>query len=238
VGVVADFSALVRRAGDLSPAVAGEGVDRLLPVTAQVAQLLPQPGLRRGSTVAVGWGGSPGAMWLMLELLAGASRAGSWCAIVGMPHLSPVSAAEVGVVLERTALIPFPGAAADRVVGTLLDGFDIVVAAVAATVPAAVRTGWAARARRSRAVLIPFSGREPLSWPGADLTLSTRCSVWHGLGDGRGRLRARELTVVVSGRGAAARPREATLWLPRDPTWQPGAIQAAKPGRPALRLVA
>jgi hypothetical protein len=239
MSAVAQVSALVRRASDLSPVVAGAGVDRLLPVRSDLQPLLPFGGLRRGSTVGVAHGGSAGAMSLMLALIAEASAVGSWCAIVGAPHVGLVAAAELGVVLERTALIPYPGAALDRVVGTLLDGFDIVVAAIpAAGLPASLRGGWTARARRSGGVLIPWCDKPGgRSWEGADLVLSTRRSVWHGLGQGVGRLRARELTVAASGRGAAARPREATIWLPRHPTWQPPFVEEGQPERPALRLV-
>jgi hypothetical protein len=213
---------LVKRASELSPEVAGLGADRLLPVLPPLAGLFPGGGLRRGSTVAVSRGRSPGATTLMLALLAAASKAGSWCAIVGVPALGLVAAAEMGVVLERTALIPHPGAHHDKVVATLLDGFDIVVAATLGRPPPALRSQFAARARQHGCVFVPL--REPggaTDWEGADVSLSTEGSTWHGLGSGRGRLRSRELTVVARGRGAAARPRQVSLWLPGPPVERP-----------------
>src|SRR3954463_126996 len=59
-------------------AMAGE---RLLPVLRALEELLPDRGLRRGPTVAVG--GGVGATSLALALAAGPSAAGSWCAAVG-----------------------------------------------------------------------------------------------------------------------------------------------------------
>jgi len=51
-------------------------------------------------------------------------------------------------------------------------------------------------------------------WPGADVTIDSTRSRWEGLDQGQGRLRKREMTVTSRGRGAAARPREATFWMP------------------------
>ncbi len=214
--------ALVKRASQLGPEVAGLGPDRLLPVLPPLAELFPSGGLRRGATVVVSRGSSPGATTLMLALLAAASQRGSWCAIVGVPHLGLVAAAEMGLALERTALIPHPGAQHDKVVATLLDGFDIVVAATLGTPQPVLRNQLAARARQHGSVLIPF--RESVKagdWEGADVALSTEGSTWHGLGAGRGRLRSRELTVAARGRGASARPRRVSLWLPGPPVDRP-----------------
>src|SRR5207302_7365787 len=71
--------------------------ERTLPVLPALAELLPEGGLRRGSTVTV----LGDATSLALALLAGPSQAGSWCAAVGLPSLGLVAAAEVGIVLER-----------------------------------------------------------------------------------------------------------------------------------------
>ncbi len=202
----------------------------MLPVTPPLRELFPDGGLRRGSTVAVMPGSSPGSTSLMLALLAAASQAGSWVAIAGVPDLGALAAHEMGIALDRMALIPRPGVSFDRVVATLLDGFDIVVAAPTGVVPAAgVRAQLASRARQHGSVLVPFG---PLAWDGADITLRTEGSVWHGLGWGRGRLRTRELTVVARGKGAASRPRRATLWLPHAPD-----DLATAPARPKLSLV-
>src|SRR5687767_1892607 len=121
----------------------------MLPVTPTLSGLFPEGGLRRGSTVAVMPGASPGATSLMLAMLAAASQAGSWVAVAGVPDLSPLAAHEMGIALDRMAFIPRPGVSFDRVIATLLDGFDIVVAAPAGGVPSAsVRAQLASRARQ------------------------------------------------------------------------------------------
>ena len=157
-------------------------------------------------------GPAPGETSLLLALLAAASAAGSWCAVVGMPQLGLVAAAEAGLAIDRCALVPQPGPDWPAVVAALLDGVDVVVAATAGSVPAQLAGRLAARARQRGVVLISF-GR----WSGADLTLEVVGGAWHGLGQGRGRLRQRELEVLVQGRGAAARPRRARLWFPAGP---------------------
>jgi hypothetical protein len=178
--------------------------DRILPVIHQLRPLLPGGGLRRGSTVA-----TSGATSLVIGLLAAASRAGSWCAVVGLPTFSAAAAAEAGVELSRLALVPYPGPEWSTVVAALLDGVDVVVTAPPGPVAASLTGRLAARARQRGSVLIGY-GR----WPGADVLLTSTRGDWEGLDDGRGRLRKRKLTVTARGRGAAAQPKEATFWLP------------------------
>jgi len=189
------------------------GVHRILPVVPELGGLLPGRGLRRGSTVAVTTGSTApsGTTSLMLALLAAASRSGSWCAVVGVPALGLLAAAEVGIVLDRLALVPDPGPEWPTVVAALIDGVDLVVVAVPGPVSASVASRLAARARQRGSVLVPY-GR----WVGADVTLQVTAAQWEGLGQGRGRLRRREVTIAARGRGAAARPREITVWMP-DP---------------------
>jgi hypothetical protein len=225
--VVARLGGVVRPASE--HAAASLGAERMLPVLPELRALLPGGGLRRGSTIAVCGPGSgslpfrgrrnpgvdsPGSSSVLLALLAAASEAGSWCGVVGMPALSPIAAAEVGVALDRLVFIPHPGTEWTTAVAALLDGLDIVVAAVPHSVPGsiapAVASRLAARARQRGSVLIPVG-----AWTGADLTIEAVADRWEGLGVGRGRLRARELTVRALGRGAASAPREVTIRLPR-----------------------
>ncbi|MBW4702374.1 hypothetical protein [Micromonospora sp. RL09-050-HVF-A] len=209
VGGSAALAALVRPASAPDPAVG----HRLLPVAPELTGLLPHRGLRRGSTVAVtvGQPRRSGGTSLVLALLAEASRAGSWCAVVGVPTFGAGAAAEAGIALDRLALVPHPGPEWPTVVAALIDGVDVVVTAVPHTVSAPVADRLAARARQRGCVLVPY-GR----WTGADVTLQVVRGVWEGLGAGQGRLRRREVTVSARGRGAAARPKEITMWLPGD----------------------
>ncbi|MEV8507681.1 hypothetical protein AB0368_23070 [Actinoplanes sp. NPDC051475] len=150
-----------------------------------------------------------GSTSLLLALLSAASHAGSWCAVVGVPALGALAAAESGVALDRLAFVPNPGPEWPTVVAALIDGVDVVVVAVPGQVSASIASRLVARARQRGCVLVPY-GR----WDGADVTLQVTQGRWEGLGAGRGRLRRREVTVVARGRGAAARPKELTLWMP------------------------
>ncbi|MDQ7807352.1 hypothetical protein Q5425_26750 [Amycolatopsis sp. A133] len=94
-----------------APATAGS-----LPVTPALAELLPGGGLWRGTTVSVLRSAA-----LVLALLAEATRQGSWAAIVGMPDLGVAAAAELGVDLDRFALVAAPGAELVAVVSALID---------------------------------------------------------------------------------------------------------------------
>lgn len=178
-------------------------VGQVLPVRAGLARLLPHGGLRRGSTVVV-----RGSVTVLLALLAEATAEGSWAAVVGMPDLGVVAAAELGVELSRLALVPAPGADLGAVVAALLDGIDLVVVASAGMRPTLARR-LSARARHRESVLLT-----PHSWPGADLELECTASAWSGLGMGHGHLTARDLTVTVQGRGCADRPSGTRVTLP------------------------
>ncbi|HWC42653.1 MAG TPA: hypothetical protein VHK02_11765 [Actinomycetota bacterium] len=180
--------------------------ERLLPVLPALQPLLPHPGLRRGTTVAV-----TRSTALALALVAGASAAGSWVAAVGLPDLGIVAAAETGIVLERLALVPTPGARAwPTVVAALLDAIDVVLVRSPPGLPDAQARRLIARARERGAVLVPLG-----PWPQpADLRLAVTRSTWHGIGQGHGHLHSRLAEVVATGRGAATRERRTLLWLP------------------------
>ncbi|GAA2369446.1 hypothetical protein [Dactylosporangium salmoneum] len=112
---------------------------------------------------------------LLLLLLAAASQVGAWCGVVGLPSLNPVLAAEMGVVLDRLALLPDVGAEWTSAVAALLDGLDVVVVATS-QVPSADLCGrLAARARQRGSVLVPFGG-----WSQPDVVLHAEAGVWEG----------------------------------------------------------
>lgn len=230
----AALAGLVRPASDPDPA----GVHRVLPVLPELSGLLPNRGLRRGTTVAVVTGrpAHSGGTSLMLALLAEASQAGSWCAVVGVPAFGAVAAADVGIALDRLALVPHPGPEWATVVAALIDGVDVVVTAVPPAVTASVASRLAARARQRGSVLVPYG-----PWEGADVTLQVIRGLWDGLGQGRGRLRRREVTISARGRGAAARPKEVKVWMPGDGsarTVTPGGLRPrSTPRRTSLTLV-
>jgi hypothetical protein len=150
---------------------------------------------------------------LALALCAEASAAGSWTAVVGVPSLGLVAADEAGLGLERLVVVaqPPPDVWA-RVVATLVDAFDLVLVR-----PSGVRERdarrLAARLRERGAVLLVVG--DAGAWPVApEVRLTTVAGAWQGVGDGHGRLAARQVEVVAGGRGAAARTRRTVLWLP------------------------
>ncbi|GHG49716.1 hypothetical protein GCM10017567_85580 [Amycolatopsis bullii] len=176
----------------------------VLTVLPELARLLPGGGLRRGSTVAV-----RGARSLVLALLAAATRNGSWAAVAALPDLGLAAAAELGVDLERVALVPNPGTELVAVLSALVDGFDLVVLGPASVSPQTARR-LADRVRNRGTVLLTAG-----AWPGADLELKVSGRRWHGLTqDGHGHLRARDVVATSRGRGAAARSSSVGLLLP------------------------
>jgi hypothetical protein len=183
--------------------------ERRLAVPGPLGDLLPRGGLQRGSVVRVEGAPGSGATSLVLSLLAAATAAGEWAAVVDAEGvLGGLAAAEAGVALERLAVVRrVPVALYARVVAILLDGVTVV----AATIPRGFRLADArrleARARERSAVLVAAG-----PWPGeAALRLRAEHSAWSGLGRGEGLLGERVLRVSVAGRGAAGRERTADL---------------------------
>jgi len=231
--------------------------ERVLPVIPELARLFPGGGLPRGGTVLLGpatmgaTSGSvveapgtpvaadpaPGSTSLLLSLLAGASSRGYWCAVVGLPALGFVAAAELGADLGRLVLVPRPGSEGrwQSVVAILLETVDLVCLAPSAPVRPGDARKLAARARERRSTLLVFDGantptgaaRGPVPggqvrqhrvvtcWPGpSDLRCAVKTSSWSGLGLGHGLLSSRQLEAEVGGRGAASRPRRGLLRFP------------------------
>lgn len=212
-------------AGAVSRASATPPVSSVLPVPDALRPVLIGGGLRRGSTVEIGiagplapgrsgGGGSgecyreavgPGGCSVLLLLLARVSGAGSWCALVNGPGIGLAAAAEAGVDLDRLALVPEPGRDWVRVVGALLDGFDLVAVRPPTALRPADERWLAARIRRHGTVLVSLG-----PWVDADVRLRSTAARWEGLGDGFGQLSAHRLSVGVSGRGVVG-ARSATV---------------------------
>lgn len=190
--------------------------DRHWPVHPDLAALLPGGVLPAGGTLAV-----RGSTSLLLALLAAASGAGAWVAFVGAPAVGMLAAADAGVELERVALVPDPGPDAPAAVAALLDGMDVVVVGPRAALLDADRRRLAARARERGTLLVPTT-----AWTGAHVTLDARGGTWSGVDRGAGWLRRRTLSVLRTGRGAAARPAEIDVEVPLRTT-------VVVPGRPS-----
>ena len=146
---------------------------------------------------------------LAMALVAGASRAGEWVAIIGAPDFGYEAAAAFGLDLTRTIAVPSPGEHWQSVTAGLIDVAGIVLLRP----PARVAEQQAARLRsrllQKDAALVVWG-----EWPRCHQRLSIRSSSWVGLGQGHGRLTGRQVEVVVS--GASTPGRTTSIWLP-DP---------------------
>lgn len=179
--------------GHVRARVAGAVVtDRFLPVPEALTPLIPFGGLRRGSAVRV-----EGSASLLLAMTAAACRDGAWCAVVGMPNLGLAAAVDLGLPLDRVALVPRVGADAPAVLAAAIDGFDVIMLGDVPHLIDRDRRRLASRLRHRDAVLLCTG-----AWPGVDLVLSATESRWSGVGQGCGSLHGRDLTIRVNGRGA------------------------------------
>ncbi|WP_051811764.1 hypothetical protein [Kitasatospora sp. MBT63] len=196
----------------------------LVPVLPALQGLLPEGGLRPGAVVSVTGGGTA----LLLALAVAATSAGTWCAAVGFDGLGLAAAAELGVDLGRLVVVEAARERWPEVALALADGFGLLLLRGGPpTGPLAERLATVAR-RSGCAVVVAGS------WPGARVRLRVEARFWEGVGQGRGRLRARRVTVVAGGRGAAARELRVGLWLPdaqgavRKIEQQPSAVSAGE----------
>lgn len=196
---------------------------RTVPMPEPLAPLFPWGGLPRGVDVVVK---GQGAWSLAMAMWAEALGAEGWLAVVGVPDLNLVAAADLGVRLDRVLVIETPGAAQwATVVAALLEAVDIVAVAPTARVGRRDARRLVARAREQESLLFHLDGG--VQWPeAADVVLNTSGALeWDGLGWGHGHLCERAITVDASGRRAHARARSVSVMLPgRD-----GRIAAAAP---------
>jgi hypothetical protein len=213
--------ALVRMAQRIQPVAMAR--EQVLPVLPAFEALLPETGLRRGTVVRAH---GPGATSLALALLAGCTQAGSWVAAIGVSGLGLDAADELGVALERLLLVEVPSHEQwTSAVGAALDGVDALLVEVPRRLRDADARRIQARLRDRGAVVVVVGGVASFQ---ADLVVAGQQPTWTGLGAGWGHLQARALSVEVSGRRAASRPRTAVLWLPGPD----GEVVLEPPGAP------
>lgn len=208
--------------GHRAPVAPASTVGReVLPVPAALAPLLPDRGLVKGSVVSYS-----GAGTLLAGLLAAVTGPGGHAAVVGLPRLGLLAAAEMGARLDRLAVIPDAGQDPMEVAAVLLDGMDLVVLGLGEVVipPARARV-LAAKARGKSATLLVTGG----NWPTPDLSLESRVAGYTGLGTGSGRIRSISLEIEVRARaGAPHRGRVAARPLGGRVEWiVPGEIAPA-----------
>lgn len=171
--------------------------EMLLPLPAGLESLLPWGGLRRGSAVQVS-----GSRSMLLALAAAASNGPgqeAWCAVAAMPDVGLAAAAEAGLDLDRTVVVPRPGPDAPSVLGALIDGFDVVVLGRCPALSEADRRSATSRLRHREALLLTNE-----VWPGAQAVLEVGERSWFGVGTGDGVITGREMTVTSFARGLGA----------------------------------
>jgi len=207
--------------GVRSPVLA---VDRALPVVGALDELLPD-GIRRGSTIGLS---GVGARSLALALIARATQVGSWVAVVGDADLSPATALEMGVSVERLVVVFPPSGAWASIVASLVGAVDLVLVASNHRLSASDCRRLAARCRESGSVLLYLSlssSGPPVRVGFLDLFLSVDRASWEGptgspVGNPDGgverlaRLRTRRVEVVAEGRGMPPGGRRCELQLP------------------------
>jgi hypothetical protein len=187
--------------------------DRSVELPGALGELVPGGAMARGSVLRVAGRPGAGATTVGFELAAGFTALGEWAAAVELDStLGPLAAAEVGVALERFAVVRrVPPARWATVVAALLDGVSLVLAEVPRGVALGDARRLEARARERESVLVAMETRGAV-WPGgAAYTLHATASAWDGIDRDAGLLGARRLQVQVEGRGAAARPRAGEL---------------------------
>src|SRR6478752_5148564 len=144
----------------------------VLPVAAPLAAALPRGGLARGSVVSVL---GQGATRLLFTLLAGPEA--PWTALVGMPGVGLLAAAEFGIDLDRVVVIPEPGPDVLQVLSILVDGVDMIAVALPSQVmPSPSRQRVLTGRLRQRGSVLLVMGSWPVArsgtgrrrqWPGS-----------------------------------------------------------------------
>ncbi len=168
-----------------------------------LAPVLGEPGLKPGAAYCLDSSGA-----LLHALLAGPSREGHWCGVVGLPTFAAEAAAAAGVNLERLVLVPEPGEQWLAATAALADVLPVLVVRPAGRVREGDATRLLSRLRDRGGVLLVVG-----EWPRAEARLVVRERRWFGLGDGFGHLAGRQVQVVaVSWRYPAGR--SASLLLP------------------------
>ena len=230
---------------------------RSLPVLDALTSLFPN-GLPRGITMTTS---GPAARSCAFGMLAAATQAGSWLAVLGLEDPGWRAAAELGVPTARIVVVDTgrsggpSGGRGDRrasgrdaeFIAAALDGFDLVLVGPQVRLNTATEQRLGARARERGALLVGVhenaagalgtaTGDQhrtigPFAQT-ADLRVTTQSDHWEGIDAGHGHLTARQVGVVAEGKRLPGRRRTAQLWLPGpDGSVTPVAQPTATTGR-------
>ena len=144
--------------------------------------------------------------WLAMALAAGASQAGEWVGFAGCADFGAEAAAELGIELSRTVLVPEPGEHWLEVTAALVDVLRVVVLRPPADVDERTAGLLDARLRTRSAVLVVHG-----VWPRVEARMSIEESAWRGPERGAGQLLERRTRVLVH-RGARPPQRADLAW--------------------------
>jgi hypothetical protein len=169
-----------------------------VPTLPGLAGLVP---LHAGATYAVD------SASLALALAAGASQAGEWVGFAGCADFGAEAAAELGIELSRTVLVPDPGDHWLEVTAALVDVLRVVVLRPPVSVDERTAGILDSRLRTRSAVLVVHG-----DWPRVEARVSIEESSWSGPAAGTGQLQERRARVVV--RRGARPPQRADLTWP------------------------
>ena len=146
---------------------------------------------------------------LALALLAGPSRAGDWCAAVGVSDFGAEAAVALGVDLDRMVLVPDPGEQWLEVTAALVDVATVVLVRPRGRVAPSAAEKLSARLRKRGAALVVWG-----EWPRCEVRLTATEPAWAGVGQGHGHLRSRRM--IVEARRGTTPPRRGALWFPAE----------------------
>ena len=191
---------------------------RRLAVPGELSERLPVGGIQRGSVLTIGGVAGSGVTTAAFSLAAAATMVGEWAAVVDPGSLGGAAAAECGVALERCAVVRgVEDARWSVVVGALLEGFAVVIAAAPLRLTLGDAQRLLARARERRAILVVLEavpGMQVGVWP-APTAIRVKVAARQRQGltrDGGGLLAASSLSVHVEGKGV---PQTSSLALAR-----------------------
>lgn len=141
---------------------------RRIAVTGELATLVGDRGIQRGTVVTVGGDVGAGVTSVAISLLAASTAAGDWVGLVDDGTFGGRAALAAGVALERCAVVrSVPSDRWSVVVGALLDGLSMVCVAAPPRLAIGDARRLQARARERQSVLLVLE-----SVPGQ------RCGVW------------------------------------------------------------
>lgn len=146
-------------------------------------------GLRHGSVYTLS-----GSTTVAMGLLAEPTKAGSFCAAVGLPNFSVESAIAWGTDLSKLVLVPHPPAQDwVSVVAALTEIADLILAARPPHVTPGEVERLHARLRTRRTTLVVAG-----AWPRAVAHIDAVTTGWDGLGQGYGALLHQQVKITVT----------------------------------------